>query len=300
MSEESLKRKLNGDETENSNERPTKKFNKQSRDQEMYGLSGLLYTYDQGKDGQAFKDMMNILSQYPLTLESKQSNDTTPKKQQNEDEVFDISKLLEQEIASVKEQSKISNRAYWKYDVKCKNIAFIGFKENAGVDVIELTSRIFDSFEKEKKISSKAVSRIIPIMKSCHLKNFMEELKTLIDKCFPSTPTTYRLEFRARNNNSISRSEYMKAILPLIDTKHKPDLENPNLIILVEIMVNFCTFSIVSDFNKYKKYNLRNIAGLPQINIPKKQTESNNNCNNTTTTTTTTISDKITDKEKEN
>ncbi|KAN0016042.1 hypothetical protein ACTFIU_005994 [Dictyostelium citrinum] len=243
----------------------------------IFGQPGLLFTFSNGREVQASKDLYNLLNEYVNVDNNNNSNNNN---NQNDDE-FDFNKAFQQELQQVKETTG-NSAPYKKYTLKCNGIAFMAFKENSNIDPISLTSKIFKDCETTKTLKTKEISRLIPISKFIHLSNIMEEIKILIDKyfCDPKERIIkYKIEFKSRNNEKINKMEYIQEIAKLINPNHKVDLNNPELTIIIEIIKFYCGISIVSNYNECKRFNLVGLAGLLQP-TPKKKNKENSKQNN--------------------
>ncbi|KAM9979825.1 hypothetical protein ACTFIZ_006071 [Dictyostelium cf. discoideum] len=244
----------------------------------IFGQPGLLFTFGNGREVQASKDLYNLLNEY---VDDNNKNNKNNKNDNNDDDDFDFNKAFEQELQQVKESTG-NSAPYKKYTLKCNGIAFMAFKENSNIDPISLTSRIFKDCETSKTLKTKEISRLIPISKFIHLSNMMEEIKILIDKyfCDPKEKIIkYKIEFKSRNNEKINKMEYIQEIAKLINPNHKVDLNNPELTIIIEIIKFYCGISIVSNYNECKRFNLVGLAGLLQP-TPKKKNKENPKQNN--------------------
>jgi len=43
----------------------------------------------------------------------------------------------------------------------------------------------------------------------------------------------------------------------LVGSRHKVDLENPQLVIMVQVFLNLCGISILPSYQSFKKYNIQ-------------------------------------------
>ena len=64
---------------------------------------------------------------------------------------------------------------------------------------------------------------------------------------------------KIRNNSKMDRMEIIKGIAAVIGEKHKVNLTNPTLFVVVEIFKTVCGISVVDDYFKYKKYNMEEV-----------------------------------------
>ncbi|KAK5583655.1 hypothetical protein RB653_005253 [Dictyostelium firmibasis] len=273
--------KLCENEVEKSSLPSTLKPSKIILNDPIFGQPGLLFTFNNGREVQATKDLYNLLNEYVNNnnKSKKNQNDDDDNDNDNDNDDFDFNKAFQQELQQVKE----TKGSYKKYTLKCNGIAFMAFKEDSNIDPISLTSRIFKDCETTKTLKTKEISRLIPISKFIHLSTIMEEIKVLIDKhfCDPKERIIkYKIEFKSRNNEKINKMEYIQEIAKLIDQKHKVDLNNPELTIIIEIIKFYCGISIVSNYNESKRFNLVGLAGLLQPTPKKKNKENSKQDNN--------------------
>lgn len=75
-------------------------------------------------------------------------------------------------------------------------------------------------------------------------------------------PTEYAIMIKIRNNSKMDRMEIIKGIANIVGEKHKVNLTNPKLFIIVEIFKTICGMSVVEDYFKYKKFNLEEILDI--------------------------------------
>lgn len=69
--------------------------------------------------------------------------------------------------------------------------------------------------------------------------------------------------YRARYNSSVLRDEVLTAMVTLVKDRnplHKVDLTTPQKTVIVEVIKGVCCLSVVTDFYKYRKYNLLEAA----------------------------------------
>ena len=113
----------------------------------------------------------------------------------------------------------------------------------------------------------------MPIINTCkaHLDDIEKCIKTTfenVDAVIKSSSTSdetttqpfkYSCVFKASNNGSISREEVYKMIGAYMQSKNKlnkVDFDNPDYVILIQVICNMCLISFVKNYFEYKKYNL--------------------------------------------
>ncbi|EGC38612.1 hypothetical protein DICPUDRAFT_148721 [Dictyostelium purpureum] len=232
--------------------------------------NGLIFTFGNGREKQASKDINKVLDEY---IDKFKDIAAETKKKANSDD-FDFDSAFQAELQQIKESSG-SKSKYVKYTLKCNGVAYMSL--NSGINPIELTSKIFKDAQDTKALKSKEINRIIPIQKTCHLSNIFEETQSLVNQYFnvDNKVYKYKIEFKSRMNNKINKVEYIQELAKLVDPKHIVDLDNPELTIIVEIVNFYCFLSIVSNYNQCKRFNLILLAGLPASNEPKKNKKVN-------------------------
>jgi len=82
--------------------------------------------------------------------------------------------------------------------------------------------------------------------------------KTLIVPIFnlDETPKKYSILYKCRNNESIRREDILHYITGLINRSNQVALKDFDWAIIVEIIKKTCFMSIVSDYRRYKKFNI--------------------------------------------
>ncbi|CAG8793063.1 3417_t:CDS:2, partial [Dentiscutata erythropus] len=79
-----------------------------------------------------------------------------------------------------------------------------------------------------------------------------------------------------RNNKNIERMKLITTIARLVGDDHIVNLDDPDLVIIVEIFKNICGMSVLSDYKRLKKYNIESIfEDKEQNEEPEEQNEQN-------------------------
>jgi len=104
--------------------------------------------------------------------------------------------------------------------------------------------------------------KLIPVERVCkgEPSEIVENIQPLINAHFRAEdPKTFAIIYNSRNNNTIERQKCIESIGNLIGLPHKVNLSNPDLFVIVEIFKSACALSIVKDFYKLNKFNMRTI-----------------------------------------
>ena len=106
--------------------------------------------------------------------------------------------------------------------------------------------------------------RMIPVEVVCFagVDEIKEAVKPLLERHFTSgKEQTFAISFERRANDSVRRTEGIEAIAGMIDQPpNKVNLSDPDLTIMVEIVKGVACLSVVPDYEKLCKYNLRMVA----------------------------------------
>ncbi|OWZ00932.1 hypothetical protein PHMEG_00027776, partial [Phytophthora megakarya] len=99
-----------------------------------------------------------------------------------------------------------------------------------------------------------------------HLEAFKEEQKAA-DK---DGDFEFAVEFNRRNCTNLDRMSVINSIVELVgEDKTKVNLTTPRSVLMVEVFRNTCGFSVLTEFHRFKKYNVRSIIDPP---VPGQQT----------------------------
>eukprot|EP00439_Symbiodinium_sp_Y106_P082954 s1339_g22.t1 len=121
--------------------------------------------------------------------------------------------------------------------------------------------------------ASRLICRVLPLDNLC--KPFLEDFRQLAQAVLPPhlgpdvAATTWALEFKARNTNTLKKEavlEVLDAIIP--KGHHKVNLNDPAKCILVEVQPSWCGLSVVENWARLKKYNLHALT-TPEDNKAK-------------------------------
>ena len=162
------------------------------------------------------------------------------------------------------QESQTRPRRFQNCFTNAKNCIFISTTlENP----CELVHNIFTDLAVKKTQKTRFAMRLLPVAGTC--KAYMEDIKKLAEQILSphfSTPVgegkTYGIVFRVRNNNGISRQAIMPMMGQLIadmNPLHRVHLDNPDLVVLVEVVCGVCCMSVVKDFYKFRKYNFHEV-----------------------------------------
>lgn len=231
-------------------------FQKQARKAQNsleIGDKGFLVTCN-FKEREALREVYKLLNDYSDQV----VGDTEEVVKPQEDEDEDITSQLQEQINKTKQETKQKATKFLSISTGVQNLLFIRTKD---AEPLELGDKIFSDIFDNKIKKSKFILRMLPIATVCQAK--IEDIKAaggeLFDQHFLKSPSTFAITFNKRYNNDTNREEVINELAGLVALKNsgnKVDLKEPQKSIIVEILKGFCLLTVVSNFHKYKKYNL--------------------------------------------
>jgi len=140
-----------------------------------------------------------------------------------------------------------------------------------------LMVKIFEEVESSKSFASRFIQRMIPLEKvgyssaeaikemaapmiKAHMEAFREEQKA----AGTDEPFEFAVDFKRRNCTNLNSMDVINALVELVgDDKTKVNLTTPHSVLMVEVFRNTCGFSILTDFHRFYKYNVRSVIEPP-------------------------------------
>ncbi|KAG6611682.1 Trna acetyltransferase [Phytophthora cinnamomi] len=250
------------------------------------GHGAVLVTCDKTKERQSVSDALNILNEaadkfFPVAEEDKKDQGT--EEAAEEEGADSVQKKLQEEIAALQTQAKSRQTGrFTPLDTGVKGAILIQFKDDS-VSPTALLSKIFEQVEITKDFASRFIMRMIPLEKvgyssvetikelaapmiKTHLEAFKEEQKA----AGTDEPLEFAVEFKRRNCTNLNSMDVINGLVELVgEDKTKVNLTTPRSVLLIEVFRNTCGFSILTDFHRFKKYNVRSIIDPP---VPGQQT----------------------------
>eukprot|EP01135_Chromosphaera_perkinsii_P004205 Nk52_evm24s271 gene=Nk52_evmTU24s271 len=161
------------------------------------------------------------------------------------------------------------------------------------INPIALCDQLFEDYADSSRIATqletvlKFTQRLLPITSSCfaNLSDIKKHLPAVLCDVFHSerqpqqeeaapvnansntsssvrpSSVTYDILYRHRLNNQLKRDDLIPEVARCIDKSrgHKVDLKNAQYSIIVEVGKNRCYLSVVKEFKKRAKFNIRSI-----------------------------------------
>ncbi|KAL0638091.1 hypothetical protein Q9L58_002871 [Maublancomyces gigas] len=115
----------------------------------------------------------------------------------------------------------------------------------------------------EDKTQSKWTHRLTPVTRTgkATLEGLEVVAKEVLKPYFHEGQEGVKFCIRptTRQHNVLDRDQVIKVVADIVGPKHKVDINNHDVLILVDIYKNMCGMSVVRDFEKLKRYNLSEI-----------------------------------------
>ena len=270
------------------NSKPKKsKFNTNFEPGQKYlmpGHLGWLVSHDRGKERTALLNTFHILNKFnpkPIKNENSENNSDNP-----DSDGDDISKSLADEIAALKgDNKKKIPKQFNKVDSGAKSMFFVKCEHLTPDEILKISD---DMFEINEEFNVKGINRVIPVVASCKQADSIDSdlifdtikdlLKSLIGKnvipneCIrkeiggdydPEKPSSNNfklcLEVKVRNNSKIARRDLLKSVLAALQSLAPGidfDYNDKTNMFHVDLMKVVCCFSIMKNYETFKKYNV--------------------------------------------
>jgi hypothetical protein len=239
----------------------------------------VLITTDKNKEKNCVRDAYNILNDaveqlYPDLKQVEIAEGKIQKKQkisESEEKVTksgQVSDLLDDELNKLRNNK---TKLFFNFETNCKGVVFIKIDKEYRdlIDIKLITNHIIENIKKTKEQLSKNIARFVPveIAMKAKLDLFQKHAPSILDKYFckenyvDGPKTTWRLEIKVRNNNSIRKDDYLEYLLSRMDRElFQVDYKTPQFVILVEITNDLLCMSVLENYNENKSYNLLTLS----------------------------------------
>lgn len=222
-----------------------------------FGTSGVIVTCDGGKERGAARDVArNLREAYERRFGTKDVAQSDGRK--------DIEDELENELASLREDAKKPMFKECALDLRASTFLAFDAGENKECSIADLVHDELERAMESRETRGRHVLRMLPVDVVCFagLDEIIDAAKGLVAKHFSSEKEqTFAISFERRANNSVERGEVIKAIADMIkQPPNKVNLGNPDVTIMVEVIKGVACLSVVRDYERLCKYNLRMVA----------------------------------------
>ncbi|OWF46499.1 THUMP domain-containing protein 1-like [Mizuhopecten yessoensis] len=241
-------------------------------------IRGFLLTCN-SHEKDAVREAYSLLNEYADQIYgpeevSKEETDTAdggPEVSSEEDEEEeDIAAALQKEVKAIKTTISSSNRRFQSVQTKAHNCLFI---KTSLDDPCHLAHTIFTDLAKTRIQKSRYALRFLPIAGTC--KAYEKDVKELAEKLLVKEFQTpfgvglkYSVVFKSRNNSNknlarTSAQTIIGQVIKTLNPLHSVNFDNPDVVVIVEVIGNVCCLGTARDFIKFRKYNLVEVVRSP-------------------------------------
>ncbi|KIO34484.1 hypothetical protein M407DRAFT_240408 [Tulasnella calospora MUT 4182] len=223
---------------------------------------GIWVTCPMGKEKQVIGELYDVLDSLAEELwprdpgvpikDDAQSGDDTDEE--------DFEKALANELSAIK-KPKANERRLKNVFIDTKCLAFLSCKPP--LDSVRLTLAYFEEIEKTGRARTRNVLRLSPVIATCvanptEIVSLARRVLKPVFEASPPRPHRYKIQTRIRNNTKLSSADLVPEIAKCVPTElgHVVDLQNPEMVVLVEIYQAVCGISVVPDWLKYKRFSV--------------------------------------------
>ncbi|KAF7316689.1 THUMP domain-containing protein [Mycena chlorophos] len=236
-----------------------------------------------GKERQAASEVCELFKNLAEEMwpETKATGTTDSDNSADEGEELSLEQQIAQEVSAMKRPPKQDLFKNCPTDTAC--LLFISCQPP--VDPVKLVEQHLKNVDETGVTHTKYCMRLAPVSGSS-VANLVE-IEALCRSTFaaafaekpfkvlqsppsaklPLTQCQYKIELKLRNHTVLARDTLIATIAQCVpqDAGHSVDLGNPDLVILVEVFKSICGVSVVREYQKYKKFNVAEIASARQI-----------------------------------
>lgn len=217
------------------------------------GVNGFLVTCN-FRERQAVMEAYNLLNEAKerLDVDDAAANDSPPTNGGG-----DVESELNAELAALKKE-----RSFHQVQTNCKNTLFIKTYEIKWTPH-QLMNSIWNDIDTNRTQKCRYICKFVPISSVVHatsgqIKQGVEQLLLKLEED-QSENVQYRIEMKVRCNSGVNKDKQIDLLGDLIKDmrpKWTVNLDNPHLVVYVDVLHKHAVLSILKDFNRYRKYNL--------------------------------------------
>jgi len=240
-------------------------------------VKGVLITGEHMREGPMIGEILNTFKYFvdlfyphlsnlpalPPTTEEDISHETHTVNAEKSSDIKDEATASAEAPAEAK---KTPQKLFEVYNSGCSGMAIISFvpEELQPVEFVRrMLSHVVEGQEPKPKFTIEHTNRVVPLeatFEMVTLNSIIEAAKPILDLHFnDKPPTTFAIRPEERNNVNFDKMKCIDSLAPLIDSKHKVDLKNPGQVIMVQVFKSAAGISVLPDYNKLRKYNIKEV-----------------------------------------
>ncbi|XP_013887512.1 THUMP domain-containing protein 1, partial [Austrofundulus limnaeus] len=240
----------------------SKKRYKRSRDLEV-GMQGVLITCGNNNMRPCTAEALDLLNEYADKLYGPEFPDHFGHSEQCESEEEDVDVALKNEVAQLKAHKTDQERRFQVIESGAYNVIFI---RTRNIEPDRLIHYIMSDLHTTKQKKSRLILRMLPVMGTCrpYEEDILKFMTTFLEPWFKAPNcATFKVAYKARNNNQHKREEIIKniaGVLGKLNYQNRANLVDPEFVVVVEIIKNVCCIGVVKDYKLFRKYNVFEIV----------------------------------------
>ncbi|KAK3833366.1 MAG: hypothetical protein JOS17DRAFT_740295 [Linnemannia elongata] len=225
-------------------------------------MKGVMVTCARGRETQAGKEACDLLSEYAQKLYGDSFNDELA--DQDEDE--SIEDAIAREVAQAKKTK--GGKKFLPLSTGTDCVIFIRAME---IEPSKLCHFVLSDLQKSGSKRTRYCMRFIPVDETSYAN--MEDIETMSERVFKpyfhaedQKPTTFKIIPKIRHNDKVERDVLLKKLAGMAGQgqNHTVSMDDPEYIILAEVIKSICFMGVVRDYEKLKKYNIQSIFEAAQ------------------------------------
>lgn len=237
--------------------------------------SGVYATCNRGRELGCRKELLQLLTSkieelYPNWKDQVGTEENENVEEDNNDreelaKELTVEEQVEKELESMKKsKSSKGHPLLLPMELGCECLVFVKTKKPAMA--VELVKSLCEDVYTTKQKNTRFTQKISPIETSVSASaEELEKLaKTVLGPHFhqeDQKPVKFAIQVTRRNFNALEKDDIIKKIASMVGTDHghSVDLKNYDKLIMVECYKTNVGMAVVSDFQKYDKFNLQQI-----------------------------------------
>lgn len=224
---------------------------------------GVIVTCDGGKERAAARDVARNLEDIVRAMRDESAaNDSVDASATVRDERVTSAGAgdeLERELAELRERTPEFHEV--PLDLRACTFVAASSEVTDNFDVADIVRRELERVKASGMARSRYVLRLVPVDAVCFAgaEEIAEAAKPLIEKHFPADKEqTFAISVERRANSEVRRMDVINGIANQIEQpRNKVNLSEPDVTIMVEIIKGIACLSVVRDYEKLFKYNVR-------------------------------------------
>ncbi|KIJ51459.1 hypothetical protein M422DRAFT_26869 [Sphaerobolus stellatus SS14] len=258
-----------GAESQGGRKRPRANYNVTSRTN--ISGPGVWATCARGRERSTIGELYDLFESIAEELwptEQKEASSREDDQDAEEEDEDNLEEMVKKELAGLKKPRVQKRFANCQTGTPC--VIFISCKPP--IDPVKLVLHQFFEIERTGVTRVKQVLRLTPASDSCVAS--MPEILLLAKKVIPpafevlpekedgSKKYRYKIDLSMRNHDKIQKSELLPQIAQCVPAEagHTVDLDDPEIVIFVQILKSVCGISVMPHYQRFKRFNVEQVG----------------------------------------